>query len=307
MHTNTHSVGVIIARFQVPSLHKGHKHLIETVSARHEKVLVLLGVSGGMTTSVDPLDFPTRELMVKHLYPNVHVHPVYDAQDDAVWSEEIDELIARLFPAHEAVLYGSRGSFIPHYKGVHKTHELAQVSSVSGTDIREKVCEPSSSKEFRKGMIYAARKRFPTSYQTVDIAIVKFESNEILLGQRTRDRDKFRFFGGFVDPNDESLELASKREGAVEEAGNIEIGNPQYIGSFRINDYRYRKAQDKVMTSLFIAPYIFGAPRAGDDIDVVAWHPIATLLDIIVPEHAVLAEHFIDYYTKHHLNSLETL
>ena len=58
----THTIGVIIGRFQVAELHEAHRELIETVLANHPKVLIYLGLSQVRGSIDDPLDFTsTRE------------------------------------------------------------------------------------------------------------------------------------------------------------------------------------------------------------------------------------------------------
>ncbi len=41
------ATGVIIARFQTPFLHEGHKALIQSVKENHKKIVIVLGVSTG--------------------------------------------------------------------------------------------------------------------------------------------------------------------------------------------------------------------------------------------------------------------
>ncbi|MDR6945075.1 hypothetical protein [Mucilaginibacter pocheonensis] len=52
---------VIIARFQTPYLHNGHKQLINTVKENHAKLIILLGVSPIMGSRKNPYDYYTRE------------------------------------------------------------------------------------------------------------------------------------------------------------------------------------------------------------------------------------------------------
>ncbi len=52
---------VIIARFQTPHLHEGHKQLIGMVKENHAKLIILLGVSPIMSSRKNPYDYYTRE------------------------------------------------------------------------------------------------------------------------------------------------------------------------------------------------------------------------------------------------------
>lgn len=98
------SVGVIVARFQVPSLTEGHRALIDYVLARHQEVLVVLGESRTLATPHDPLPYELRAAMVAGEYPTVRVHSIRDNRSDALWSEDLDRLIAREYPGRQLSL-----------------------------------------------------------------------------------------------------------------------------------------------------------------------------------------------------------
>ena len=54
------TIGVIIARFQSPYLHEGHKALLESVKINHSKTIIVLGVSPVLGSRKNPLDYHTR-------------------------------------------------------------------------------------------------------------------------------------------------------------------------------------------------------------------------------------------------------
>jgi len=279
------SVGVIVGRFQVDELHAGHRFLIETAFARHREVFIGIGVSGGLATRRDPMDFETRRRLIEEAYPQATVRPVYDQPSNEAWSRELDRLVAEAFPGMMAVCYGSRDSFLSAYEGKFPKEYVKEVQGLSGTDARKKISKaPVHTKDFRTGVIHAAHHRFPVSYQAVDIAVVSFDKGDILLGRKKQDGDKLRFIGGFVDPTDESLEYAARRE-AHEEAPNIEIADLRYLGSRRINDVRYRGSEDGVMSALFVSAYVFGHARAGDDLDALEWIPLRNARARLIAEH----------------------
>lgn len=295
-------VGVIVARFQVPELHKAHKNLIDHVLRRHKKVLVLLGVAPVKITRNNPLDFMTRKSMIQHAYPELAILPLKDQASDAVWSKSVDAAIASIFDDQTAVLYGSRDSFIPHYQGRFQTVTLEAQHRISGTEIRLMASEEvRTSKDFRAGIIYAAFNKYPTSYQAVDAAIIEekliqVKERRILLGRKLGDGGRWRLFGGFVRPEDASLEEAVKRETAEETSG-IATGAPKYLGSFRIQDWRYAEETDKILTALFILPYQFGAARAADDIDETKWFVLSDVKrEDLVPGHQVLLDALRRHY-----------
>ena len=91
-------IGVIIARFQSPYLHEGHKSLVESVKVKHNTTVIVLGVSPVRGSKRNPLDFQTRERMIKKVYPDVVVLPLSDHPLDTKWSQNLDTLLANTFP-----------------------------------------------------------------------------------------------------------------------------------------------------------------------------------------------------------------
>lgn len=280
------SYAVIIGRFQVTNLHAGHRYLFETAVKAHDKLLIILGVSGGQPTERNPLDAKTRILMLQREYPEAVIKTHPDQASDEIWSERLDELIDAETEGN-GVIYGSRDCFASHYRGRYPVSLLKEIPMVSGERCRKGINDrPLDDRKFRQGVIYAQQTRFPTSYQTVDIIVYRKETNQILLGRKMDDAG-WRFIGGFVDPTDTSLEHAAKRE-CYEETGGIEVGTPRYIGSARINDHRYRGTTDGVMTAIFAVQYIFGAPQASDDLDELKWVNIEAVEEFLVDNHRII-------------------
>lgn len=268
------TIGVIIARFQSPYLHEGHKDLINSVSNNHDKVIIVLGVSPVRGSRKNPLDFHTREKMIKKGYPDTVVLPLPDHPLDMRWSQNLDNLLADGFPGEQFKLYGSRDSFIPYYRGKFDVTELPASGSHSASLIRDQISNKvMDSEEFRTGIIYAYSNTYSKVYPTVDIAVFRNNKSELLLGKKEID-NKWRLLGGFADPTDESYEDAARRE-LTEECGPIEITDLKYEKSFRVNDWRYKSETDKIITCLFSMDYISGNPKGSDDIGEVRWFPLS--------------------------------
>lgn len=288
----TADIGWIVGRFQVPDLHVAHIDLINSVIKRHSKVVVTLGISC-VNDEKDPLDFEARKQMILEKFPNVIVVPLHDCMEDLVWSHKLDDLIRAIAnPMQSVLLYGSRDSFIKHYKGRYQCIELEQNHWISGTELREYAKNnviPNSS--FRSGATWNAWQKYASVHPTVDIGIVDYPKNKILFG-RKKDEPKWRFIGGFVDPTDENFEAAANRE-LREELPDIEceiIYRHNYIGSFSIDDWRYRGRRNKVKTLLYLTNYVFGAAIPGDDIAEAKWFDMddPSLRNEIQKEHLCL-------------------
>ena len=285
---------IIVGRFQVNELHEAHIDLINSVIQKHDRVLLFLGNSIIRNTTSNPLDYRARRAMIADKFPNVEIHYINDNPSDTAWSKSLDKQIGeQLLPLQSVTLYGSRDSFLKAYSGKYNVCELEATTFISGTEVRRRVCNnyPPTA-DYRAGMIAATAYRYPTAFQTVDIAVVN-EKGEILLARKP-DEKKWRFIGGFSDPRSVSLEADAKRE--VTEEASIEVDDITYLGSTLIDDWRYRGEHDKIKTALFLAKYIYGKPEGADDIAEVKWVQIGTGLtkDNIEPLHHVLVDMFND-------------
>src|SRR3990167_4679146 len=299
------NIGCVIGRFQVETLHNGHRYLINNALRNHKRVIVFVGVAPIVLTRHDPLDYPTRERMIRQEFPDVITLPLYDCSSDETWSKQLDTLIKTVVPnVSSAVLYGGRGSFVPHYCGQHKAIEVdSEISYQSGTEQRKEIGKIiRGNPDFRAGIIYATQNYFPYVKMTVDIALIKREKRDtsgyvvddkginILLGRKPNE-SKWRLPGGFVDPTDKSLEDAACRELKEETSVYAETKHLKYIGAYRIDDWRFVKTDEvKIMTTLFMVDHLWDAPRAGDDLEEVRWHNIETIGKDINPNHAILLD-----------------
>ncbi|HVI46310.1 MAG TPA: NUDIX domain-containing protein [Chitinophaga sp.] len=277
----TKPTGVIIARFQTPSLHEGHLALIRQVKQKHNRILIILGVSPVKGSRKNPLDFYTRERMIKQQFPEVIVLPLSDQKSDIVWSRKLDELLHTNFPHETFVLYGSRDSFMVTYQGKYPTEALPPVKDYNATAMREAISDKVfDTEEFRAGIIYNTYNLFPSVYATVDIALFKNNKQQLLLGRKPNETS-WRLPGGFSDPTDECFENAAARE-LREECGQVETSTMTYVASLRVNDWRYRNETNKIITTLFSADLLFGEPTPGDDLAELRWVTVTDIPEMIV-------------------------
>lgn len=282
--------GVIVARFQVDSLHQQQEKLIEYVFSNHQKVIIFLGVAKSQSTRRNPLDFATRKAMIQSLYPSAIILPLSDIRSDIDWAKSLDSKISEVFPNSKPLLYGSRGSFIQYYKGRYTTIELISTDvEVSGSQVRDRISrEIINSPDFRAGVIHSIYSRYPMTYPTVDVCAYN-DDGQILLAKKPNE-DKFRFIGGFVDPTDISLDRAAYRE-FMEEVNGCHISNMRYILSQKVDDWRYNNEVDGIMTTLFLGRFGHGQVKASDDISEVKWFDVKDLKDSKFIERNIMPEH----------------
>lgn len=318
-------IGVLVGRFQVPTLHDGHTDLFNDVFQRHEKVIVFLGSSPIKASRHNPLPFRARKAMIEETFKDnkkiLAIKEIKDVHNEELWSQKLDESIRKTYPDGPVTLYGSRDGFIPSYRGIFPTVELEARRAISGSDIRsfiDDLFNKEDSNEFasekvRQAWIACCFDRFPTSYTTVDAVVLDRSlarvaldlplgfGIRVLMGSKPNEKGKWRMIGGFVDINlDDSCEEAVKRE-LMEESSLRGVGEPVYIGSAKIPDWRYKNEQDGIMTIIYEINDFVGEPKAADDIAELKWFELTDVFEgkvEIVPEHHIIVEKLRKHITK---------
>lgn len=284
-------VGVIVGRFQVAELTEGHKEIFDYVlNKNHNQNIVVLGVAPTKATKTNPLDYDSRRRMINDTYPGKFiVMYLKDEQSDDEWSKKLDKMVLDIANDRDVVMYGSRDSFIAHYTGNLPTEEYRQQITCSGTEQRYYAGKRvQNSAEWRAGAMWATQNQYDSVYPTVDCAIFDDDNYQYMFMAKKEGESLLRFVGGFADPKrDNSYEDTAKRESA-EETG-LECQLITWIGSAKIDDWRYRSESDKIITNLFVMKRLFGAATAKDDIKELHRVELSKLTDNLVqPEHRVL-------------------
>jgi bifunctional NMN adenylyltransferase/nudix hydrolase len=297
------SVGVIVARFQMDELHRGHKWLVEEVMSRHMKTLIVLGCSGTLVrTKKDPLHYSERKIMVEKTFPNapgLNIKPLDDHPfSHTIWSEQLDTLIRNEYPGLEPVIYGARDSIAdPNckypYTGSFKKALLDSPFKMSGTEFRRAIEFPHT-RDARAAIIYDQQYRYNYMFSTADLAIWDRRKDMVLLTGKNAHSGKLAFMGGHVEKADRNAYDTAVREGG-EEIKGIELSTLTLLGNATIDDPRYRGTGDGVLTNFYVASYLRGEPIAADDVDYVEWVRPSDLIEKLVPWHAGLGQMFIEY------------
>ena len=297
---NKQSIGVIIGRFQIDSLHNGHKALIRKVCDKHPEIVILVGCTDAKGTRRNPLDFSNRKKLLEDVfdqygYCSYHSHtilPVQDAKTNEVWSKNVDNVLDLVFPNINKILYGSRDSFIDSYHGKYKTELIKLSCNDSATARRAELSTIVDNYEsFRRGIIYSTYNSWPVSQPTIDAIIHDGEGNILLA--RKKDEEEYRLVGGFVDVKDASYEDALQRE--VKEEANLDVSEINYIASSIVNDWRYERDEDRsVISSFYTCLGKITQAKAGDDINEVVTIPFEQYKSVLmVPTHKrILTENF---------------
>jgi bifunctional NMN adenylyltransferase/nudix hydrolase len=296
-----HGTSVIVGRFQVAELSDAHKALIDYAYSERTNLVIFVGVSRLRVSFRDPLDFHTIEANLRQYARGAIILPLPDTRSDEEWVATLNQRI-REIAVGEVRLFGGRDSFLDCYLKHSKQYKVVvvpEVEGVSGTQLREESgWYPLPSQDFREGVIYASQRKRPTGMPTVDVAIVDAHAKKMLLARKPGE-DKWRFVGGFFDPEqDRGLEYAAMRE-AREETGLQLKQFPKYITSHKVDDWRYRGERDQIITSLFLGINEHGAAKAQDDIAEVRWFPLSEIEglfqdDQIQGEHDILMKRLLD-------------
>lgn len=332
-------IAIIVGRFQSAEYHQGYYNLMEEANKYEKVLVFLGVSPRKVCTKTDPLPYEVRVRVFENELLNTNngfeedkylFSPVYDNSCDIEWSKALDVLIQNQldelnltdnFRFEDVEFLVSKDSFISHYHGKVREWKNIEVH----TDILNGKIEASNSSldrtnvlsdienhlscyldeeitQLATGMIYATQKQYDRVDPTVDIIpYVDLEDEVyIMLGRKQSDPDgKYRLCGGFVDTTDDTYEHAAIRE-LIEEMNIIApIENMKYICNKKINDWRYRKGNDKIHTTLFAYEVkdfnqIFSA-KAGDDLSEIKMFKFRDVYSILMDEHKSLFDSFLKY------------
>jgi bifunctional NMN adenylyltransferase/nudix hydrolase len=239
--------------------------------------------------------------MLKQHFPETDILKIEDHPLDKQWSEHLDHMIAGHASAEEILIYGSSDQFVNRYTGRYNVKAIGKSFLPDYERLKQGTGQIKRSEDFRNGIAHALANQYSKVYPTVDIAVFRNNRKEVLLGTKEVD-SKWRFPGGFTDPEDNSYEDAVKRE-LMEECGIDQVAGLVFERSFKVDDWRYRYEEDKIITCLFSADHIAGEAQSSDDIAEVRWFSLQqmkTLLDEdkVALEHRDMFRYLLEKYLR---------
>jgi bifunctional NMN adenylyltransferase/nudix hydrolase len=296
------TVGGIIGRFQVPQLHAAHKELIETVLSKHKRVILCLGISHMPCIGNTPLNFEIRKQMILKDFPDITVIPLPDYPEDAAWSRNVDYTLFNLLSSTKIILYGGRDSFIPKYSGIFKTCELKLNSSneLSGKQSRTNI-PIRDMVAFREGICWAVNQQLPIIYPVL-YAIILNEENKILM-IKPYINTKYNIPSFFtVEEQFITLSYEQMLNDNIQCTFDLEISATIYIGSTRINQYKYGNEEVSNMSLLFICKKIFGNIQIRTpQIEKCEWFTLDEIMKLDVGDIFNAISLIKDYFVKNNL------
>lgn len=304
--TYSDKVGVIVGRFQFPSIDLNQNSIFkEVLKKKYNTNIVIIGVPAPAirATKFNPLDFDSRATMINAAFPGMFkILYIKDQPNDIYWSEQLDSMIETVSGRRSADIYGTN-YLQSHYVGSHEiiVFENDQVFSQIKAAKEMAAKRVLSEEAWRAGCFWATCNRWDSALPTVDCLILdNANGTEAWMAKKPMEQN-FRFVGGFVNPHeDNSYEETAIREAKEETGLTCEI--LKYIGSIKVDDWRYRQESDKIFTSLFAMVRKDGMPKAQDDISELKRVNIMSLTDDdVVPEHVPLL-HKVKEWIKNKLS-----
>lgn len=301
------TVAVIYAPYQIPLV---YQEPIQLVDRENSILIFVLPVKRFPNSKTAPLDFHTRQQMLHTACPKAMILPLPEEKCPENWVKKLESLVSGVLSSPSKItLYTSVEECHCYHAngGIWQSKIFSSVPDISywkkdPLPPKEAVCRkyvqsPIDSVDFRKGVIYALNSRFPVSWLTVDMAVIRPGKKEVLLGRKPGEQ-LWRFPGGFKDRSDSNLEMSVHRE-LMEEvmkgmngmASNEFFTSPSYVGSTNINDWRYAGDEDGITTVLFEVEFFGDLTKiqAGDDLEEVLWFDIDCVSPkILVAEHIKL-------------------
>ena len=302
METETNEkVVAIIMSLQTPVVDDFYKSLVHSVQLDNKdaKLDLIIYTPAVVASKNTPFEYKTVEWMAVCAFDGVFskIQQIKDCNDHEKWCSDLDALVpegAVIYEFDDAILSAHEYDKL----GKREVKILNSGLAAHEQELREKNDSETQNLDFRRGMMHAVSIQYDTVFPTVDCVIFQDDTLSKIYMARKPDEKKWRFIGGFADPNDTSYSCAARRE-AKEETG-LDCVCFDWIGSAKIDDWRYRSERNKIITNIFAMKVVGGTPKPDDDIKEIKLVDVNELsFDDVQPEHHVILEKVKHYITKY--------
>jgi hypothetical protein len=254
-----YGAGVVVGRFQVSDLTRGHDELLHRVAREHTKVVVLLSVNANLSTVENPLGFESRERMLRDHWRDtigkdndkaLLVAPLPDQPTSILWSEQIDSILDSLLgPITSKTLYGGRDSCLVNYHGKHLIGDIRtdeeQLSdegfSAPGTSEEhrfELFDKPPMSETGRAGAIWAMGHQFSRINFWIYTAVTVNYGTSVGMLLKEDSLGKLCFPGRVVSRGDEIAESVAGDYIEAETGIQLDSQDWKYVVQKRIENWQ---------------------------------------------------------------------
>jgi len=150
MGSNDKTIGVIVGRFQVSSLHKGHIDLFERTAKQFDYIFIVLGSTKNEEVNErNPHSYKYRFNMIQDCLTEnefikkkiIYITKIKDVGESGFWSQQLDIIVTEFtnelkFQEQNIYMTGSRYSFLKTYSGRYKHYYVEPVHNISGSEVR---------------------------------------------------------------------------------------------------------------------------------------------------------------------------
>lgn len=150
MENSDKTIGVIVGRFQVSSLHKGHINLFEQIAEKFDYIFVVLGLTKNEEINERNMySYKYRFHMIQDCFTEnefvknkiINITKIKDVGDPEFWSQQLDIIIEEFtnklgFQEQNIFMTGSRDSFLKTYSGSFKQCYIEPIYNISGSEVR---------------------------------------------------------------------------------------------------------------------------------------------------------------------------
>lgn len=303
---------IYVGRFHTDVLHDGYKRTIRSIaeSEDYDHLAIVLGNDPTRLETDNPLPWDLRKtllsLYIKQQYPELSfsILKIQAYESDLFWCQKVDEIAEMFGGEFDWEFIVGRDSFEKVYEGKYPMNFRileGGIDDVSSSDRRLQISKdpdflkPKSlydAQLIARTLIWASQYTYPRIYGCVDMIIFNANEDKVLLGRKANELI-WRIPGGFIDPTDRSKRDAAFREMFEETRLTREdIQECRMVDSMLIDDWRYRRATNKIMTTVFTMHCCSGAELkavASDDLVDVKWFTIDEINNLpLFESHALI-------------------